>query len=91
MTKSELNPFILGMQNAGLTIGRIPHAKHHIAPYMGNYCIVSGFCNKVLDTSGFFRKLERVIYAINGVEANSWKIDPKLKAKTLKGDYSLRN
>jgi hypothetical protein len=89
MTKSQLNPFILGMQNAGLTIGRSPHAKHHIAPFMGNYCIVSGFCNELLDKSGFFRKLERVIYAINGVEANSWKIDPKLKAKTLRGDYSL--
>jgi len=89
MTVSQLNPVILGMQNAGLTIGRSPHAKHHIAPFMGNYCIVSGFCNEVLDKSGFFRKLERVIYSMNGVEANSWKIDPKLKTKTLSGDYSL--
>mmetsp|Transcript_48 Transcript_48/g.105 ORF Transcript_48/g.105 Transcript_48/m.105 type:complete len:343 (+) Transcript_48:57-1085(+) len=88
MTPKQLNPLILGVQKLGLTIGRIPHAMHHIAPYDGNYCIVSGFCNEKLDSSGFFRKLERVVYSLNGIEANAWKIDPKLKEKTLAGDYS---
>jgi ubiquitin-conjugating enzyme E2 variant len=90
MMQSDLNPIATSLQKAGLTIGRIPHAQHHVAPFKGNYCIVSGFCNKALDNSGFFRKLERVIYSINGVESNSWKIDPKLKAKTLSGDYSIK-
>jgi hypothetical protein len=89
MTVKQLNPVILGMQRMGLTLDRTPHAKHHLAPYKGNYCIVSGFCNKFLDESGFFRRLERVIYDINGVESNSWKLDAELKAKTLSGDYSL--
>jgi len=88
MTPKQLNPLILAVQEAGLTIGRVPHAMHHVAPYDGNYCIVSRFCNETLDTSGFFRKLERVVYSLNGVESNAWKIDPKLKEKTLAGDYS---
>jgi len=88
MTPKQLNPLILGVQKAGLTIGRVPHAMHHVAPYDGNYCIVSGFCNEKLDGSGFFRKLERVVYSLNGIESNAWKIDPKLKEKTLAGDYS---
>lgn len=90
MMKSDLNPLSLGLQNLGLTIGRTPHAQHHVAPFKGNYCIVSGVCNEILDNSGFFRRLERVIFNINGVESNAWKIDPALKAKTLKGDYSLK-
>ncbi len=89
MMPKQLNPFILGVQKAGLVIDRTPHAMHHIAPYEGNYCIVSGFCNSILDESGFFRRLERIVYDMNGVEANAWKIDPKLKAKTLRGEYSL--
>lgn len=88
MTPKQLNPLILAVQEAGLTIGRVPHAMHHIAPYDGNYCIVSGFCNEYLDNSGFFRKLERAVFNLNGVESNAWKIEPRLKEKTLAGDYS---
>lgn len=89
MTVSQLNPFILGLQKYGLSIGRTPHAMHHLAPFEGNYCIISGICNKALDESGFFRRLEKIVYDINGVESNAWKLDPELKAKTLRGEYSL--
>merc|ERR1711966_643732 len=58
-------------------------------PYDGNYCIVSGLCNEALDKSGFFRLLEHAVYRINGVESNSWKLDPELRARTLNGEYQL--
>lgn len=86
---SETPRWVNWLQKIGFTISRQPHALHHIAPYEGNYCIISGVCNNLLDKSGFFRRLERIIYDSNGVEPNSWKLDPKLREKTLKGDFSL--
>lgn len=87
--KSEVPDYVNWMQNAGLTVSRKAHAQHHIAPYDGNYCIISGICNNVLDESGFFRRLEHAIYKLNGVESNAWKLDAELRERTLAGDYSL--
>jgi len=89
MTTSQLHPFVRTLQKYGVTIDRTPHAKHHLAPFEGNYCIISGICNEPLDKSGFFRRLEKIVYDMNGVESNAWKLDPALRAKTLKGDFSL--
>jgi palmitoyl-[glycerolipid] 3-(E)-desaturase len=87
MTKSEA-PFIANfLQRRGLSVPRTQHALHHLAPYEGNYCIVSGICNNVLDASGMFRRMEHIIYEWNGVESNAWKLDAALKARTLAGDY----
>lgn len=85
--KSETAEWVNWLQNVGLTIGRKPHAQHHLAPFDGNYCIISGMCNPVLDESGFFRRLEHAIYNWNGVESNAWKLDPELRDRTLRGDY----
>jgi len=87
--KSETGPYVQWLQQAGVTIGRAPHAQHHLAPFEGNYCIISGFCNEFLDESGFFRRLEHLVYQWNGVESNAWKLDPELRERTLAGDYSL--
>eukprot|EP00577_Skeletonema_sp_RCC1716_P016594 CAMPEP_0113399808 /NCGR_PEP_ID=MMETSP0013_2-20120614/15755_1 /TAXON_ID=2843 ORGANISM="Skeletonema costatum, Strain 1716" /NCGR_SAMPLE_ID=MMETSP0013_2 /ASSEMBLY_ACC=CAM_ASM_000158 /LENGTH=350 /DNA_ID=CAMNT_0000284771 /DNA_START=97 /DNA_END=1149 /DNA_ORIENTATION=+ /assembly_acc=CAM_ASM_000158 len=89
MTKKETPAIVNTLQGLGITIGRVPHAQHHMAPYDGNYCIVSGFCNEALDNSGFFRWMEHRIYEINGVESNAMKLDPELRAKTLRGEYRL--
>jgi palmitoyl-[glycerolipid] 3-(E)-desaturase len=77
------------LQKYGFTVSKQAHALHHTSPYEGNYCIVSGFHNTWLDQTGFFRRLERIIYTMNGVEPNTWKLDPALRAKTLAGEYSL--
>lgn len=89
-TKSEAGPVWNALQDGGLVIDRKSHAQHHIAPYAGNYCIMSGRCNNLLDDSGFFRRLEHIVYKINGIESNSWKLDPALRERTLKGDYLLK-
>jgi len=89
MSKKECSPAVNWLQKIGFMIGRVPHSKHHTAPYEGKYCIVSGLCNDMLDNSGFFRLLEHTVYKINGIEANSWKLDPKLRLKTLGGNYKL--
>lgn len=89
MTKGQTSNLINKLQDLGLTIGRKPHALHHTEPFEGKYCIISGICNTILDETGFFRRLERIVYDINGVESNAWKLDSKLREKTLRGDYSL--
>lgn len=89
MTKAEVPSWVNSLQDSGLSISRIQHVMHHRAPYDGNYCIVSGYCNEFMDNSGFFRRLEHIVYNINGVEANSWKLDAKLREKTLRGEYAL--
>lgn len=86
---SETPDWVNQMQALGVSVGRKPHAMHHLAPYEGNYCIISGFCNEWLDESGFFRRLEHAVYKWNGVESNAWKLDPALRERTLAGDYSL--
>lgn len=89
MTKSEVPGWVNTLQDIGIAIGRVPHAQHHIAPYDGNYCIVSGLCNETLDKSGFFRWMEHRVYELNGVESNAWKLDPELRARTLRREYRV--
>lgn len=90
MTKKEVPfPAINWFQDVGLTVPRKAHAQHHMDPYEGNYCIISGICNKPLDESGLFRRMEHAVYKWNGVESNAWKLDPELRERTLEGDYSL--
>ncbi len=89
MTKSEVPDWVNTLQDMGIAIGRVPHAQHHIAPFDGNYCIVSGLCNEALDKSGFFRWMEHRVYELNGVESNAWKLDPELRTRTLRGEYGL--
>ncbi|KAL7522742.1 hypothetical protein ACHAWX_007442 [Stephanocyclus meneghinianus] len=90
MTVKETPVWVNTLQDLGITIARVPHAKHHLAPYDGNYCIVSGICNDALDKSGFFRWMEHKIYEVNGVESNAWKLDPELRERTLRGQYRLQ-
>jgi len=77
------------LMDFGISISRKSHSFHHNVPFKDNYCIVSGFCNDMLDESGFFRMLEHQVYKMNGVESNAWKIDPNLRERTLRGDYAL--
>ncbi|CAL5223346.1 g5849 [Coccomyxa viridis] len=76
MKKSQLPPIVDQMQEAGLLVSRRVHGAHHKAPFEGNYCIVSGFWNPILDAGGsdasFFRKLERFVLAKTGVEPRCW-------------------
>jgi palmitoyl-[glycerolipid] 3-(E)-desaturase len=86
---SEVPAWVNVLQKGGLTVSRKQHAQHHLSPFDGNYCIISGVCNNVLDSSGFFRRLEHLIYNLNGVESNAWKLDSDLRSRTLSGDYSM--
>lgn len=66
MKKSELHPAVVALQEAGLLIGRKAHGAHHRAPFEGNYCIVSGWWNELLDNSQFFRWVARSTAGVLG-------------------------
>jgi hypothetical protein len=89
MTKKHVPEWVNWLQNTGITIGRKPHALHHLAPYDGKYCIISGVWNKPLDELGFFRWMEHMVYKMNGAESNAWKLDAELRERTLRGEYAL--
>jgi ubiquitin-conjugating enzyme E2 variant len=56
------------LQRAGVLLGPGPHSRHHTAPFVDNYCILTGWCNRPLAAIQFFPRLERVIAAITGAE-----------------------
>ena len=91
MTKREAPSLANKLMDRGLILGRVSHTKHHSMPFEGNYCIVSGFCNDAMDKSGFFRFMELMVFKANGIEANSWKLDERLKKLTLQGKFKEAN
>jgi ubiquitin-conjugating enzyme E2 variant len=44
------------------------HARHHQEPYVANYCIATGWCNRWLTAIGFFPACERLITRCFGIE-----------------------
>jgi len=71
-TKSDAPQAANLLQDAGFTVSRRAHLAHHKPPFENNYCIVSGHCNGLLDSLGFFAWLERLVYRINGIRPRSW-------------------
>lgn len=71
MKKSQLPNAVLALQDANLMISRKAHGTHHRSPFNVNYCIVSGWCNPILD-SGIMLELERIIQRTTGVEPRGW-------------------
>ena len=76
MRRSELPEAVLWLQDNGLLISCKAHGAHHKAPFDGNYCIVSGMWNDLLDQggadTGFFRRLERLVHKATGHEPRCW-------------------
>lgn len=55
------------LQRCGLILGHEAHARHHRPPYVANYCIATGWCNRPLAAIHFFRRLERTITWLAGL------------------------
>jgi len=58
---------VRGLQRCGLILSPTRHARHHRAPYIGAYCISTGWLNPVLDLAGFWRLLERGVTRFTGI------------------------
>jgi hypothetical protein len=60
MTKSELNPFIIFLQNNWIILNPENHRKHHVNG-VNTYCVTNGVCNIILDKIDFWNNLEKLI------------------------------
>jgi hypothetical protein len=56
------------LQRWGIILSREDHARHHQEPYVANYCIATGWCNRWLAAVAFFPRCEHVITRCLGVE-----------------------
>ena len=59
-------PVMKFLQDKGIVLSRKEHGLHHKDPFEGHYCILTGTCNEFLDTSNFFRYLEKVVFQLTG-------------------------
>ncbi|KAK9072278.1 hypothetical protein SSX86_008711 [Deinandra increscens subsp. villosa] len=71
-TKSKLPPVVVALQDTGVLVSRSQHADHHRPPYNGNYCIVSGVWNRLLDELRVFEALEMILFFKLGLRPRSW-------------------
>jgi ubiquitin-conjugating enzyme E2 variant len=56
------------LQRGGIILSGESHARHHEEPYVANYCIATGWCNRWLTAIGFFPACERLVTRATGLE-----------------------
>jgi ubiquitin-conjugating enzyme E2 variant len=56
------------LQRAGLILSHEQHGRHHLEPYVENYCIATGWCNRCLTAIGLFSMLERTVTMVTGLQ-----------------------
>lgn len=56
------------LQRLGVVLSHEAHEQHHRPPYIQNYCIATGWCNRPLQAIHFFPRLERMITRCTGVQ-----------------------
>ena len=65
-------PAIVGwLQRHGAILSREAHSSHHRAPYVVNYCIATGWCNRYLTSIDFFPTCERLVARLTGWQPRS--------------------
>jgi ubiquitin-conjugating enzyme E2 variant len=56
------------LQRRGLILTKHHHARHHEEPYVENYCITTGWCNRWLTAVKFFPRCEALVTKVFGLE-----------------------
>jgi ubiquitin-conjugating enzyme E2 variant len=56
------------LQRRGLIPTKHHHARHHEEPYVENYCITTGWCNRWLTAVKFFPRCEALVTKVFGLE-----------------------
>lgn len=67
--QDQVHPLVGWLQRMHLILPPAHHDVHHRFPYLGHYCITTGWLNGMLDRVGFFRGLERLISRLTGAVA----------------------
>jgi len=61
-------PLVQWLQRQGVILSTEAHGSHHCAPYVANYCIATGWCNRWLTAIDFFPVCERLITRVAGLQ-----------------------
>lgn len=77
--QDQVHSLVGWLQRMHLILPPAHHDVHHRYPYLGHYCITTGWLNGMLDKVGFFRRLERLISRLTGAVPRQ----SDLAAKTL--------
>ncbi|KAI3673792.1 hypothetical protein L6452_39926 [Arctium lappa] len=72
VSRGKLPAVVVALQDVGVFVRQSEHARHHLPPYDGGYCVVSGVWNRVLDEYKVFLGLEKVVFFLFGVKPRSW-------------------
>jgi ubiquitin-conjugating enzyme E2 variant len=60
--------FVRWLQGHGVILSAGAHGSHHRAPYVANYCIATGWCNRWLTAIDFFPTCERWVARVTGLQ-----------------------
>jgi len=63
--------FVRWLQRHGVILSAEAHGRHHRSPYVANYCIATGWCNRWLTAIDFFPTCERLITRVAGLRPRS--------------------
>jgi len=69
MRDCETSDLYKVFQNMGILCSHLHHSKHHEYS-VDKYCVISEYNNYILDTIGFWRGIEYIIFLITGIEVN---------------------
>lgn len=69
-----LNPVLIILQKAHLLLSSSHHKVHHTEPFIEYYCITNGLTNAVLSRVRFFRRLEKLITRITGMQPRDYEL-----------------
>jgi len=61
---AERPPFVRFCQRLRVFLSPQHHSSHHSGPHLTHYCITTGWMNGLLDSIGFFRKLEWLLLQV---------------------------
>lgn len=75
-------------QDHGIILSRVDHGRHHRHPYAMNYCIAIGWLNGPLTAIDFFRRLERFVTAVTGLQPRSDDTDFQAQVASEQGVVS---
>ncbi len=56
------------LQRFGIILSHEAHEQHHYPPYVQNYCIATGWCNRPLQAIRFFARLESLVTWMTGFQ-----------------------
>ncbi|PIN26905.1 Ubiquitin-conjugating enzyme [Handroanthus impetiginosus] len=86
--KRQLPRLVAVLQDIGVILRWSQHKLHHQPPFKGNYCIVSGICNWMLDEFKVFEAMEAIIFHVVGVRPRSWS-EPNSDWKPVESESEL--